>query len=660
MNFEEYLNKHDLGCLRIGFTDQSNYQEIIGDMQLWNKGIKNTLPALQELADADGVVGCVILQKCNSVEFYTVSRSGFQVHEKTKSVWKKHAKNYQKNIVKQYGEHYQGEQVIEHLFKTACGIKSVVLGDNQVRGQVWDAYQTANQVGVTNVLLDAIFEYSKDVLAKVGTKTRFNDGYTSAERLAANKITKEISGPSVAILGAGDSGQLIAKCLTENGHQNIHVYTNSPEMAAPKLPDVNAVYNYDNLTEHLPKYRGLVAATSSTNTLVSGETERLLSDECLVIDISSPPVIDISRNIIGLNEISEFADKTIQQRMSDLNKVKTIIGRSVENCKNEINTKLMEQQIGNQLSDISEYEIDKSLQEFKSDFIWSMESIIRKRNYKRVNTPHIGVHPIDTVYSKTDLFKIDWFGKTAYLRPDTMIYELIYIMNDITPIYDFSTTFHRTKQPEEQTTAEINRFKLSQRSDTERDLLSECSDILIKSVRQLLSNQPPYHQDLTDGYAGKWWENETIPKIPYTRVADESNVDLSSKPQRERKERIQKYIDAEYGHDVYIITHYPESLSFITDRRYDGNKTHRFRVFTNEWEIASGALRETRPDVLRDRSERVGSQIPEPYLNIIQEREIHPYGGFSVGYERLVTRLLSRADIRDVVTFPRTYRDLKP
>ncbi|HEY2149470.1 MAG TPA: glutamyl-tRNA reductase, partial [Vicinamibacterales bacterium] len=122
-----------------------------------------------------------------------------------------------------------------HLFRVAAGLDSLVVGEPQILGQVKDAHTVAADAQTSGPVLNRLFHASFAVGKRVRTETGLGSGAVSVSFAAvslARKIFGDITGRSVAVIGAGEMGKLTAMHLKSQGVQNVTILSRTMAHAA--------------------------------------------------------------------------------------------------------------------------------------------------------------------------------------------------------------------------------------------------------------------------------------------------------------------------------------------------------------------------------------------------------------------------------------------
>ena len=138
--------------------------------------------ALGELQKLDGIAEIVILSTCNRTEFYIETTEDGVNFLKS---WL--------NDDQSLGQPAQAalftlasEDAIRHLFRVACGLDSMVLGEPQILGQLKDAFRQAEQSGTVGTHLSRLFHHTFSVAKKVRTDTEIGSSPVSVAYAAVN------------------------------------------------------------------------------------------------------------------------------------------------------------------------------------------------------------------------------------------------------------------------------------------------------------------------------------------------------------------------------------------------------------------------------------------------------------------------------------------
>ncbi len=255
----------------------------------------------------NGHIGeCVLLSTCNRSEVYfTGDPMGVSEMEKLLSEFKKE----KLELLLKYFLVYNEEKAMRHLFLVTCGMDSMVIGEDEILGQVKEAYARALHLGATGYLLNTLFQAAITCAKRIKTDTRLSKTPVSIGTLAANEVfnfPKEQK--CVLIIGlTGKMGTIIMKNLY--GKSNIRMIGTS--RSHNLIETIGQAYDKVTMIDYKLRYRYMdqadiiISATSSPHYTVTGHelSENLHTDkERLFLDLAVP--MDIDKDIVKLGRIS--------------------------------------------------------------------------------------------------------------------------------------------------------------------------------------------------------------------------------------------------------------------------------------------------------------------------------------------------------------------
>src|SRR5664279_1714282 len=178
-----------------------------------------------------GLDEVVLLSTCNRVEIYGSTASWVQgkVHRLFRQLCPADVDLTPYIYVK------EGAAAVEHLFSVTSGLDSMVIGETEITGQVKNAYQAAQQAGLTGRVLNRLFQTALQIGKEIRTHTAIGRGATSvgsvAVELAEKVFSGDLSDKTVMILGAGKMGEACVRHLTKCGARSVLVANRSIERA---------------------------------------------------------------------------------------------------------------------------------------------------------------------------------------------------------------------------------------------------------------------------------------------------------------------------------------------------------------------------------------------------------------------------------------------
>lgn len=252
--------------------------------------------AMREIAGLPGVSGCVLLSTCNRTEVYVSTEEEcekdlFRELCRIKRVGEEESREYRRCFVSR-----QGREAARHLFALASGIRSRIVGEDQILMQVREALNLARESDTTDKVLEVLFRTAVTTGKKVRTEVPFSRSNPSAVREALEQLRKrgyDFDGKKCLVIGNGEMGRLSAVTLREMGADvtvTVRQYC-SGEVLIP--PGCNRIH-YGERYGFIPGCFLVVSATASPNLTITKEELRKLDlkGEKVFLDLAVPRDIE--------------------------------------------------------------------------------------------------------------------------------------------------------------------------------------------------------------------------------------------------------------------------------------------------------------------------------------------------------------------------------
>ncbi|GGW51619.1 glutamyl-tRNA reductase [Alishewanella tabrizica] len=262
--------------------------------------------ALQQLAGDLRLADAVILSTCNRTELYFSGNA-----EQSEQVLHWLAQFHQLNLseLQQHLYLYRDQDAVQHLMRVAAGLDSLVLGEPQILGQVKQAYNQSRQAGAINPQFERLFQKTFAVAKEVRTETEIGANAVSVA-FAAVTLAKQIFGKlekvRVLLIGAGETIELVAKHLTEQGATHLSVANRTFERAESLARQFNAqVLTLSQVPARLAEADIVISSTASTLPIVGkGMVEQALKQRkhkpMFLVDLAVPR--DIEQQVAELED----------------------------------------------------------------------------------------------------------------------------------------------------------------------------------------------------------------------------------------------------------------------------------------------------------------------------------------------------------------------
>jgi glutamyl-tRNA reductase len=298
------------------------------------------IPAtLQVLRDSGLASEAVILSTCNRVELYAVT--GLPPKEAFPSLQQflVDCQDYRDPLTDELYMLVE-PQSIEHLFKVACGLDSMVLGETEILGQLKKAYDLALQHRHSGARLNKAFQKAFNVAKHIRTETNIQRGSVSIGSVAvelAEKIFTTLNNRQVLVIGAGDTSEKTARALLSRGAHSIIVSNRSHERALELAAALGGrAIHFEDWAAEFPKIDIAISSTSAPHYVLDRARLAPLMKlrrgrPLLLIDIAVPRDIDPEVNYLenvylyNIDDLQAIADDYLGQRQEEIARCEQII-----------------------------------------------------------------------------------------------------------------------------------------------------------------------------------------------------------------------------------------------------------------------------------------------------------------------------------------------
>ncbi len=295
--------------------------------------------AYEQFKKHSGLDECVIIQTCNRIELFGKSKTYDK--EKIKKTWASLA-GLEEEMCNENLEFVENQEALHHLLKLTSGLDSMVIGEEQILGQIKNSITSARQVKASGQHLNTLF----DKAIRIGTRIRNSSGIgkggvsvgSMAVKLAEENID-ELKTKKILLIGTGEVSTLVAKSLQRRGYAfdvtsrtmgRSHTFCETMGGEPVKFEEV--LSGFDN-------YDVLFVATTAPYFLVTHERIMEAMKEkkngMMVLDLSNPRTVDEKVATIGgvklmnLDQIAEMVEKNMNARLNKVKSIENIINEEV-------------------------------------------------------------------------------------------------------------------------------------------------------------------------------------------------------------------------------------------------------------------------------------------------------------------------------------------
>jgi glutamyl-tRNA reductase len=295
--------------------------------------------ALQSLRESGLAEEAVILSTCNRVEIYAATalepRRAFS--ELQEFLVRTH--DYREPLAAELYK-FSGQEAVEHLFKVASGLDSMVLGETEILGQLKKAYDLALQNQHTGARLNKAFQRAFNTAKHIRTETSIQRGSISVASVAvelAEKIFDSLNHRQVMVIGAGETSEKAARALLSRGAHSVIVSNRSHERAVALADELGGrAVHFEEWAKEFANIDIVISSTSAPHYVLDrAKLEPLMklrkNRSLLLIDIAVPRDIEPEVNFMedvylyNIDDLQAIAADYLRQRKEEIARCETII-----------------------------------------------------------------------------------------------------------------------------------------------------------------------------------------------------------------------------------------------------------------------------------------------------------------------------------------------
>jgi glutamyl-tRNA reductase len=277
--------------------------------------------ALQELRAAGSVAEAAILSTCNRTELYC----GLEQLNATRIVqWLSDYHSLPTQELQPYLYQHPDYQAVRHMLRVAAGLDSMVLGEPQILGQIKSAYQVATEAGTLGTQLDRLFQHTFSVAKQVRTDTTIGQSPVSVAFAAVSlsrQIFADLDARTALLVGAGETIELVARHLRDNGIGRIVVANRTLERARLLTTRFQGyAITLDEIPNHIAEADIVISSTGSPSIILDYElikrsVRQRRHRPVFMVDIAVPR--DIDPKVSKLDDVYLYTVDDLQDIIQD-------------------------------------------------------------------------------------------------------------------------------------------------------------------------------------------------------------------------------------------------------------------------------------------------------------------------------------------------------
>jgi len=305
---------------------------------------KDTRSALKTIRSMKNVDECVLIQTCNRIELYIVSEEGEKVAKRAKDFLAKRAGTMVEEASKAIEYSLTGD-TLRHILRLTSGLESMVIGEDQVLNQVWDAYLEANSAKTAGIVLKHLFMRAMSVGRRVRKETGINKGAVSIGSAAvelAESLLGKLDQKKILVMGAGEIGTLVAKALARRCLKPIFIANRTYARAVKLAENLSGrAIKFDKLEETLVDSDVVICSTAAPHYLLTKDLvskfmkQRQNKNDLIIIDISNPRNVEKATQevekvkLYDIDDLQLIAEKNKQKRQKSVEKASNLIDKEL-------------------------------------------------------------------------------------------------------------------------------------------------------------------------------------------------------------------------------------------------------------------------------------------------------------------------------------------
>ena len=298
--------------------------------------------ALSTLRQQTNILETVIVSTCNRTELYCCVDEDY---DNGIQLWLQQVRASADSDILPFSYQYQDIDAVRHLYRVACGLDSMVLGEPQILGQLKSAYSQALNSQALGKSLGRLFQHAFAVAKQVRTDTAIGNSPVSVA-FAAVSLSKQIfsnlSQATALLIGAGETIELVARHLNDNGIKRIIIANRTVERAhAIAKPFNGYAISLSEMPAHLAEADIVISSTASQLPILGkGMVESALKQRkrrpMFMVDIAVPRDIEAEVGQLDdiylycVDDLHDIIEENLQSRRDAAKQAEEIIDAQVE------------------------------------------------------------------------------------------------------------------------------------------------------------------------------------------------------------------------------------------------------------------------------------------------------------------------------------------
>lgn len=329
----------------IAFTHHNMDVASIGQLHIDLEDQKSRFDVLKKELQLEEIM---FLSTCNRVEFLFTSKNGFELNQLSQffTVLYPNWNEEQRTIFSSSAHFLSGQDAVNHIFRVASSIDSLVVGEREIITQVRQAYDTSKELDLSGDFIRLLIKHTVETAKRVYTETKISQKPVSVVSIAYQRLQGMEVSPNarVLVVGAGVTNTAMCRFLKKHGMSDFSIFNRTKSKAEALVHELGGTaYSLDELPNFDKGFDILVTCTGAAHAIIdvplyekllAGETQaKVVIDLALPNDVTPEVHANFQTRLISVNVLQQISDAHLEERSQEITHVERIIEESIVSFK---------------------------------------------------------------------------------------------------------------------------------------------------------------------------------------------------------------------------------------------------------------------------------------------------------------------------------------
>lgn len=279
----------------------------------------------------------LIVSTCNRTELYVVTDQPEAGREQVFTFLTRYH-NMPPRVLSEMSYVHADARAVQHIFRVASGLDSIVLGEPQILAQIRDALDAARSAGSVGPYLQRLATDALKVGKRARTDTNIARNNLSISHAAVDLVSQQhpdLTHARVTLIGAGKMASIAARVLVGRGVGHLTIVNRSPEKAEKLAAETGAeVRGLDELEFAISESDIVIAAVATDDPLIHRDVIGTRGTPLTLIDLGVPRIVDPACgdldqvDVFSVDDLERVSQSKRQQYASEMTKVEELVNRA--------------------------------------------------------------------------------------------------------------------------------------------------------------------------------------------------------------------------------------------------------------------------------------------------------------------------------------------